>query len=465
MDPFLERLRAYVGERALLQPEERVLIGLSGGVDSVVLAHALLELAYPLLAVHVNYQLRGAAADGDEAFVRAWCSERRVPLEVRTFDTEHIATSRGLSVQQAARDLRYETFRDRARAAGIAKVALGHHRDDQAETLLLNLFRGTGLEGLAGMPVRRRLSNEIFVIRPLLDQSRAEIESYAAREKLEWREDVSNTKAVYRRGVLRSEVLPVIERHFGPGVRDRLARTAGLVRAYLDATLNDTIREAFDAAVADMDGESALRLDALDDLPDVMRRRVIVEALRRWLPDVEASAQTAGEIDELRSSQPGRRQEYGGGVVWRERDRLLFRLEARPETDEEETVEAGGEAHLAFGTVAVERLDAPPARLDSGSSNEVFIDASVVSMPLTVRTWRDGDRFRPLGMQHPKKLSDFLTDERIPPHQKGRAYVLVSEGRIVWVVGLRIDHDVRVTDETTATLRLSYHPTENQADG
>lgn len=513
MHSLVERVEAYVDKHQLLRKGELVVVvGLSGGADSVVLAHVLMALNFPIFAVHVNYGLRGKASEEDETFVRAWCEERNVDLQIFAFPVEQVASERGQSIQHAARDLRYDAFYRAAREVGAASVAVGHHRDDQAETVLLNLFRGTGLEGLAGMPPKRRLVGSepasgpeiggegskdrqgspdphratdpngskdpkgsertagephVALIRPLLGCSREDIESYARSVDLVWRDDLTNTSSAYRRGALRSEILPSVERHFGTAVIDRVARSAELVRAYLEASLEPELRAAFDAAAEAAAAGGALRLDELNRMPPVIRRRIVIESLRRWLPEVEASSTAAEAIDSLRDSQVGRKLEYGGNEIWRERNRLLFVPRASAgegvaeRRESTKPLEPASEAHMGRGTIRAETVRCPPRQLTAASPNEAYLDARAVRFPLHVRPWKSGDRFSPLGMTHRKKLSDFLTDDRVPPHRRKEVYVVLSDDEIVWVVGHRIAHPARVREDTTETVRLSYHPAEN----
>ena len=491
MDDLPVRVETFIRRKQLLKDGEQVIVGLSGGVDSVVLAHLLTRLRHQVTAVHVNYGLRGAAADEDEAFVRSWCGERGVDLRSYHYSTELTAEERGISLQHAARNLRYGAFVEVAREISASRVAVGHHRDDQAETVLLHLFRGTGIEGLAGMPARRRLTEvpetqnpaigpggrarqEVLLVRPLLECSREEIESYARSEGLSWRVDSTNTKPAYRRGAVRAEIMPVLERHFGQSVSERIARSAQLVRAYLDASLEPDLRAAFKEAAESADGDGALRLDPLRRLEAVIRRRIFLAALRRWLPEIEATSTRAMEIESLMEAQVGRRLEYGGNSIWRERERLLFRAAGASANEKvgppnapigadttSAPLELGGVAQLPRGMIRAELHEHPPAGLEETAPNDAYLDARSVRFPLFVRLWQEGDRFSPLGMSGTKKLSDFLTDERVPPHLKKDVYVVLSDGVIVWVAGYRIAHPVRVRDDTTKTVQLSYHPAEN----
>ena len=265
MDSFERRIDAFLRRHALLETGEPVVTGLSGGVDSIVLTSVLAALGVSVRAVHVNYRLRGDASDEDEAFVRTWCGERGIDLVVRSFDGEWPSDA---SVQQAARDFRYAVFEEEALAIPCGKVAVGHHRDDQAETVLLNLFRGSGPEGLAGMPVRREISpgSSVQVVRPLLAERRRDIEAYARAQGLTWREDASNTTPKYRRGALRGDILPLIEQHFGEAVVENIARSGSLVREYVDEVLRDGLEACFDVALA---GEGAVDEAAVRALPPV----------------------------------------------------------------------------------------------------------------------------------------------------------------------------------------------------
>jgi tRNA(Ile)-lysidine synthase len=469
MDPLLERIEDYIRRHDLLVDGEKVVVGISGGVDSIVVAAMLLELRYPLSAVHVNHQLRGGESDGDEAFVRRWCGARGIQLHVRSIDVRALARVCSQSVQQAARAVRYEMLEDVADEIGSRKVAVGHHRDDQAETVLLNLFRGTGPEGLAGMPARRKIrpDSRVEVVRPLLAARRHEVEVYALALGEAWREDASNANPKYRRGALRGEIVPLLERHFGEAVIENIVRSSELVRAYREGSLDSLLQAAFSAALYEIGGRGVVELDVLKELAPVLRRRVYLEALRRWLPGVVADARAATELDELAGSQVGRRLEYGVGSVWRERGRLLFvsGSEAEPGRRGGQLRGAGDVVPLPGGSLAAEVLPAPPRDPSLGAPNVAYLDARAVRFPLVVRTWRPGDRFVPLGMDGSKKLSDFLTDERVSSHRKQDVAVVESQGRIVWVVALRVAHGARLQEDSMETVRLRFLPDSGPGRG
>lgn len=463
----VEKVRDYIERHALLGDDRRVLVGLSGGVDSVVLADILLHLDCDVTASHLNYRLRGGASDGDESFVRAWCAHRKVPLHVRRFDTRHVAGARGESVQETARLLRYEAFAGIAAEADIPAAAVGHHRDDQVETVLLNLFRGSGPEGLAGMQASRRLRPDapVTLIRPLLCLYRRDITAYARETGLEWREDATNTAVVYKRGALRSRILPELGEYFGPAVTANIARSADLMRAYVESGLAADLRDAFEAAASVSVDGFALDLDTLRSMDEVTRGRVILEGIRRWLPGLGGTRSTVAEIDRLIRSQPGKRLEHPTGEVWRERGRLLFApgQSEDAELDDSAILKADTPVETPLGSVVLLSDVDLPDHLDTGSSNAEYVDADRLRAPLIIRRWRPGDRFVPLGMRDEKKISDFLTDEGVPPHRKQRVQVVQADDTIVWVIGYRISASVRVRTDTRRVAQLRFHPTENSS--
>ena len=455
MDSFERRIDTFLRSHGLLEVGEPVAVGLSGGVDSIVLASVLLALGAPIRAVHVNYRLRGEASDADEAFVRAWCAERGIDLVAHAFEGPWPAEA---SVQQAARDVRYAVFEAAARAVPCDKVAVGHHQDDQAETVLLNLFRGAGPEGLAGMPVRRKIAPEssVDMVRPLLCVRRRDIVAYARARGLAWREDASNTLSKYRRGALRKHIMPLVEEHFGEAAAENIARSGALVRDYVDEVLQGALAAAFEAALA---RERAVDEAAASALPPVLRRRVFIEALRRWAPGFEADARAAERLEGLWAMQPGRRLAFGDTVAWRERGQIVFALAESGDADALDSspcLAGEGVLEIPGGYLHAERLKAPPADLSVGAPDEVYLDARAARFPLRVRPWAAGDRFAPLGMSQRKKVSDFLTDERVPPHRKRSVQVVESEGRIVWVLPLRISEEARIREDSSEALRLWF---------
>jgi tRNA(Ile)-lysidine synthase len=485
---LLEATDRYTEEHALLPPpgEGRVVAGLSGGVDSVVLVHLLRRMGHAVTAAHVNYGMRAEAA-GDEALARRYCAsfEPPVPLRVGRRDAEARADRRGTSLQEAAREQRYAFFHVIAQGEDARHVAVGHHRDDQAETLLLNLARGSGPEGLAGMRPKRRLRNKkegerketasrsgssrtpplshTQLVRPLLGASRDQIEAYAREHELPWREDAANRDARFKRAALRRDVLPALEAHF-PGASERLARAAELMRGYVDESVRPELRRRFEEARGS--GGGRLRLEALRAAPSVWQGRLLLEGLRRWCPGAPRSRAVARELRDLLDAQPGRHVDFAHtdstrARVWREREVLRFVAERRdPEDIAPQSLAPGRPACLPGGIVRAERLRAPPDDLAAGNPRAAVLDAEQAPFPLAVRPWRDGDRFQPLGMDGHTLVSDLLTDAEVPPSKRRRVPVVCDGEDIVWVAGHRLAEKTKVRPSTRRVARLTFEPAE-----
>lgn len=463
--PFVDAVASFIDRHALLDDGASVLVAVSGGVDSMACLSVLCRLDYDVHALHVNYGLR-EGADADEALVRRWCDKREVPLTVVSLDAETRAEVESESLQEAARRLRYEALAERVSAIGVPAVATGHHRDDQAETLLLNLVRGSGPEGLAGMRPSRPLqaAPSVSLVRPLLDMRRDDIETYAESADLPWRTDPTNRSHEYDRGVIRTEILPRLADHF-EGVRDTLARSATLMGEYVDQVLRPALEEQMAAAYEKCDHGGRLSLDALADEPPVWRRRLLLDALRRALPSASYSYAMAEELDALVDAQVGCRVEVTAGTVWRERTSLRFLPEgAEPASVSPTPVDWGEPLSIPQGELRVDRCAERPSSLDAGTPNVAYADADRLGAPLTVRSWADGDRFRPLGMEGSKAVSDLLTDAQVAPHRRRGICVLCNDEHVVWIVGHRLDHRVRVRPDTERIARLVLRPREKTSD-
>jgi tRNA(Ile)-lysidine synthase len=466
---FVEAVAQYIDRHSLLADGDRVLVGVSGGPDSMVCLSVLRALGYDVCVLHANYGLRAGAAD-DEALVREWCAGQAppVPLRVVHLDAEARAERRGESLQEAARVLRYEALAAHAATVDAAAVAVGHHRDDQAETLLLNLLRGSGPEGLAGMAPSRPLHADAGVplIRPLLARARAEVEAYADDAGIPWREDPSNRDPAYDRAVVRTEVMPLLQKHFSHAPA-ALSRAAALLREYVDHTLTPSLDTRLARCYVDCEeGGGRLALDPLRGEPPVWRRRLILAALARTLPEAPQTAAFAEEVHALVDAQVGRRVEGAGGTVWRERDGLRF-VPAAAAPDEvwpPLPVPWGEDVPLPGGVLRIDPLDDRPDSLDPGTPYVEYVDAERLADPLDVRTWRAGDRLRPLGLDGTKGVGDLLTDAKVPPHRRRGTYILSTDEHVAWVIGHRLDHRMRVRPSTRQVARLSWAPRENTSD-
>lgn len=457
-----EAVDGFIRAERLLAPGQRVLVGLSGGVDSVVLLHVLHRLGFACVAGHVHHGLRGAEADADAEFAEAVARGLEVPFAQARVEVRAAADGAGGSVQAVARRLRYRALARLAREAGCAAVAVAHHRDDLAETVLLHLGRGTGLDGLAGMRARRRLGRSgLRLVRPLLDTPRRAVIAFAQAEGLAWREDPSNASDAYRRNALRRQVVPALEAVFGPDVLARVAAAARHVAAYRAAEVGP-LRRRFWREVARADAFGGV-LDAarLARLPAVWRGRLLLDALRCWLPQAPADAATARRLEALMAAQPGRRLALPGGGVWREAGRLRF-IHTPPSVGAPGALAPGMPYEAAIGAVLCEVGEGLPA--GTLPPTVWYLDADAVAWPLLVRPWAPGDRLQPWGMEGTKKVSDLLTEARWPAARRAEALVVADGTHLVGVLGVRRSTHAPVGAGTRRVAAITFLPAEQPGD-
>ncbi|WP_400191977.1 tRNA lysidine(34) synthetase TilS [Hymenobacter sp. B81] len=439
---MLDRVRHFIEENQLFHPTtDSVLVAVSGGMDSVVLLDVLHRLGTPLAVAHCHFGLRGEEADADEEFVRKLAKKYEVPYFAEFFDTQGFAEQEGLSTQMAARVLRYQWFEQLRRSQQLAYVATAHHQRDAAETMLLNLTHGTGLAGLHGIPVRQGR-----VVRPLLATGKEDLYDYLVEHRLAWREDASNDSTLYQRNKLRHEVLPVL-RELNPSLDHTLQHTAERVRG-AEALVQHFVDETARLARRDEDGVTYFTIAALQATP--APALVLHELLRPfhfpWL--------VVKDIVAAFGAEPGRQFDSPTHRLVKDREQLVvtaknldaFGTHLWPE----------GQAQLEVDDVRLMQRELPAEGYQINRNKDVAaFDADKLRFPLTLRRWREGDWFMPIGLKGKKKLSDFLIDQKVPLNLKDRVRLLTTaEGKVAWVVGLRPDDRYKVTEETQRVLEI-----------
>ena len=473
---FLQAVQKFIIEHGLFDADERVAVGVSGGVDSMVMLATLQELGYSVIAIHINHGLREKAG-GDEEFVREEAEELGVPFRSSSIDPTSLAESTATSLQDAGRTLRYDALVKVAHEEGARYIAAAHHLDDQAETVLLQLFRGGGPEALAAMaPARPLDSSGVTLVRPLLEFRRKEIEAFAAERGIAWREDETNAETKYLRNAIRHELMPVIERHFGEETPVNIARSADYLRQYLAAGWADELQQRFDDCRS---GDRALDVAALEAQPEVWRGRILIEVLRRWAAEVRPTRGMISEIGDLMRAQSGKKVELGGGAVWRDHEQLVFEF-PQDAPNEGEGGGEGGDAAPLYGQIAMGEIrvlpqgkievsrvekapaDLTPSELAREAPECVYLDVDGLTGPLTVRPWQSGDAMIPFGDTYSKNISDLLTDAKVPSHTRDQALVVCDEEKIVWLVGIRLSEEVRITGRTRSIVRLNVEDSSNK---
>lgn len=439
---MIQQIRNNINKHQLLPFEERVIVGLSGGMDSMVLLHLLKKLGYECIASHCNFKLRGYESDEDEAFVRKFCLENQIEAEFVQFDTIHIAKARKISIEMAARDLRYEWF-EQIRAKHQAQaIAIAHHANDQAETLLLNLSRGTGVNGLTGMKYKNGR-----IIRPLLNIQKTSIEDYCRLHHIPYITDSSNKENVYYRNKIRNKIIPVFE-ELNPSFISTVVETSRRL-SYFQQFAAIKIKEIGNRIVSTKGDITIIRLD--DDEVKNHIHTILFELLQSF---GFINEQIDKIVDSL-ENESGRMFYSQSHQLNTDREKLILSKLVDKKRNEGFKIEKTGYHFEPIHLSIVEKEKQAEFQI-SKEKNKIQVDAQTISFPLMLRKWRKGDQFMPFGMQKFKKLSDFFIDEKISRTEKENTWILTdSNDRIIWIVGLRLDNRFRIDRNTENILEIS----------
>ncbi len=438
---MLAEVRRTIRREGMLRTGEPLWVAVSGGVDSMVLLHVLQAMGHPCSVAHVDHGLRGPESDADRHFVEMTAERLGLPFRSVRVDLRDPGT--GTSLQMAARDLRYAWFKELLRE-GPAVLALGHHRDDVVETLLLGLLRGIGARGWGGVPPVTTVAEGRF-IRPLLAVGRQPIMAYAAQQGVAFREDASNADAKYLRNRVRHELLPLME-DLRPGARQALARASTLLREIGRAAHMQVDAEVRELAPAD---QGTFRIPIVRLLASPAPRLL----LARLLPDGHTHPDLVDQLLEaMANGSTGAGFQVGPYRLTLERDVLSCQLPsdgfpsfslALPLVD-----------RGVIGPFHWQRCTPGDVKLGEGMAT-AWLDLDLLEFPLLLRPWQQGDRMRPIGLGGSKLISDILIDDRVPAGSKPGKYVLVSGQRVVWLEGHRLAESCSPGPATQSVLRLA----------
>jgi tRNA(Ile)-lysidine synthase len=460
----------FIRKEGLIIPGQTVVVAVSGGADSVCLLYVLAglqeQLPIRLHVAHLDHRLRGAASAADARYVAGLAHRLGLPATVASRDVQACRREHRLSLEEAAREVRYAFLGEVAAATGAGAVAVGHTADDHIETILMHIIRGSGLGGLRGLrPVSRRIcgGRETTILRPLLVLSREETAPYCRRRRLRPRQDASNLSMEPLRNRVRLHLLPEL-RKYNPRIDDSLARLAQLAADDLDF-----IEAEADRRRPDIEGEErglvALDREKLAALPPSLQRHLLRAAVASrlgGLKDIEA-----GHIEDMLEAlekPAGKVVELPGGLTFIvEHDRFLLADAGIsycpfPVLRGEAALNVPGQTVLPGWDVRAEIISPAAGMVSSSDEFVANMDLAAAGGRLTVRARRPGDRFRPLGLGAAKDLTDFMIDAHVPRTWRRRVPVVVSPGGIIWLVGWRIDERVMVTENTTRVLRLTFRP-------
>lgn len=444
-ESLLERFNRYIRENELFTYQDKILLTVSGGVDSMVMMSLMVESGYSVGVAHCNFQLRGEEAIEDEELVLNRAQSLGIPCYNRRFDTQGEMERTGESVQIAARRLRYAWFEELSREHGYTVIAIAHQADDSIETFFINLFRGTGLKGLTGINVTRGR-----IVRPLLFAPRREIMEYALAHKVPFREDSSNQTTKYLRNKIRLGLVPRI-REINPKFTE-LMRTN--LRRLIDAqTFIDRTIERMRESVFEHSGEDVILHP--DRIPEDMPLNFVIYEL------LNSSFGFKGDVVEglcraLRhGSQSGKRFYSRDYVAFIDRGRIIISPIPCDDACEVYVEKYATRAYCGNSALYMEWIDIDHVGSLHVPENVALVDADCLEFPLVLRRWREGDAFIPLGMSGRKKVSDYLIDSKVALSEKSRQFVVTSGDNIVWLIGRRVDDRYKITPHTENVLKIT----------
>lgn len=433
---MLNDLKRHLENNLPFLKRSKLLIAVSGGIDSIVLVHLLKQLDYDIAIAHCNFGLRGEESDGDEDFIKSYASENNIQIFVTHFDTKSFAFDNKLSIQVAARQLRYIWFDQLLEEHKLDYLLTAHHLDDNIETFLINFTRGTGLEGLTGIPQQNG-----NVVRPLLPFTRKEIENYALENNITWREDSSNASDKYLRNKLRHDIVPVLK-SLNPSFADSFLQSLNNLQQSASLA-HDAAILMYQQVVSEKEGQKHIDIEQLKRLPNYKAY------LYQWLNPFGFTSWD--DIYNLTDGQSGKQVLAPGYRLLKDRSVLI--LEPLKPVDKEIY-------EIQQGTTVINeplaiKLELSDVISPDSTKNTIFVNNNLIKFPLFVRKWQEGDYFCPLGMNgQKKKVSKFFKDEKMSLSEKENTWILCSGNEIIWIIGRRADDRFKIRNTTDTILKI-----------
>ncbi len=439
---MLDNFNHYIKAYELTHKRENILLGVSGGIDSMVMAHLFYRAGYQNTAIaHCNFKLRSKESDKDQHFVKEWSKKLNMPFYTISFNTNEYAKNNKLSVQMAARELRYSWFEKIAVEYGYDKIAIAHNSDDSIETFFINLTRGSGLKGLTGIA-----SKKGKIIRPIMFTSRRKIESVAKTEKIEFREDSSNASVKYYRNYIRHNIIPMFEK-MNPSFRPTLIKEMEVleqIHSFCSSHLCSIQKELFDTK------ENAVHIS----INKIKEKNIPAAILFDLLSEFNFNASDIKDIYSSLNRQPGSTFYSNSHLLIKDRDELIIKKKKDDPDNSEYLIDVGVwniNKPIEMYLSAVEHTSNFCIPEDK---NIAALNKDMLNFPLIIRKWKNGDYFFPLGMRGKKKLSDYFTDHKFSLFDKKNCWLLTSGNDIIWLIGERIDDRYKIKPDTKNVLLI-----------
>ena len=438
---MLQKFQNHTQQNFSFLKGKKLLVAVSGGMDSMVLVDLFQKLKFDFTLAHCNFQLRGTESDGDENFVVTYAKQNDITCFVAKFDTEKYSKAHKLSTQVTARNLRYNWFNEILEQEKFDYIVTAHHADDVVETFMINLSRGTGLDGLTGIP-----SQNGNIIRPMLPFSRKEIENYVLENKLKWREDSSNASDKYLRNKIRHHVIPVFKE-----INESFLQSFQNTLEHLNqeqSLINDAVQMVYEKVVSEENQQLKINISAL------LHYKNHKAYLYQWLNKYGFSAWN--DVYNLIEAQSGKQILSEKYILLKDRDFLI--LSKKEKTNFEEIVihSITEKPNFPLKLTLCNQSD-----ISNQLKNVIFVDENKIQFPLTIRKWKEGDYFYPFGMQGKKKVSKFFKDEKFTLFQKQDTWILESNNQIVWIIGYRADERFKTENTTQTIIQITYNNEEN----
>ena len=447
-----QKVVKFILNKKIIGAGDRILVALSGGADSVFLLEFLLKykrrFKIEIAAFHLNHNLRGKEANIDEQFCKNLGVKKRIPFFSTSKNVKLFAKRKRMSLEEAGRELRYSELQRFAKKHNYTKIASAHNADDNAETVLLNLIKGAGIKGLSGIPTRREK-----IIRPILVLSKKEILDYLHNKNINYRTDSSNVENNYQRNYLRNKIIPLIKDKLNPQFDVAVFRTSEVIRGYtslIDEQFNNTIKKT----VTYRQQKLIINLKHLEETDVRLYGDVFRKTVRKYFNE-DLESKNISDLIKLIKAQTGREIKFSNRIVAvKERDSIIiYSKKGEMKNVKQVEIKIGEEKQIEGKSISISTINRNKLSFYN-TINKEYISADKINSSFILRRWKAGDRFYPLGMKNSKKLSDFLTEQKVRSSEKKEQLVLSNAGKIVWVVGIRIDERYKISAKTKKVLEL-----------